>query len=137
MNLQPVTLRGQSIRLEPLHIDNVAALARAGLHTELWRLQPAPITTEDHMRSYVLAALDDQLRGSGLPFVIVDRATEQVIGSTRYMEIALQHHRLEIGATWLTPTHQRSRANTEAKLRCSAMRLKAWASSAWCLRPRC
>lgn len=116
MNLQPITLRGQSIRLEPLRMDHVAALARVGLHAELWRLQPAPITTEDDMRNYVQTALTDQQCGSGLPFVIVDSVTDQVIGSTRYMDIALTHFRLEIGATWLTPTHQRSRANTEAKL---------------------
>ena len=116
MNLQPITLVGQSIRLEPLHIDHAPALAHAGLHAELWRLQPAPITTEDDMRNYVQTALSDQQCGSGLPFVIVDSATNQVIGSTRYMDIALTHFRLEIGATWLTPAHQRSRANTEAKL---------------------
>ena len=116
MNLQPITLVGQSIRLEPLHIDHAPALAHAGVHAELWRLQPAPISTEDDMRNYVHTALSDQQCGSCLPFVIVDSATNQVIGSTRYMDIALQHFRLEIGATWLTPTHQRSRANTEAKL---------------------
>ena len=48
--------------------------------------------------------------------MIVDLVTDKVIGSTRYMDIAPAHFRLEIGATWLTPTHQRSRANTEAKL---------------------
>jgi N-acetyltransferase len=116
MNLQPVTLAGHNVRLEPLLLGHTPALARVGLYPELWRLQPAPIMTEDDMRRYVQAALDDQLNGSGLPFVIVDTATDQVIGSTRYMDIALQHHRVEIGATWLTPSHQRSSANTEAKL---------------------
>lgn len=116
MNPQPITLRGQSIRLEPLHIDHVAALARVGLHPELWRLQPAPIATEVDMLNYVQTALSDQQQGSGLPFVMVDAQTDSVIGSTRYMDIALAHFRLEIGATWLTPAHQRTRANTEAKL---------------------
>ena len=116
MNLQPVTLAGENVRLEPLRLDHTPALACVGWHPELWHLQPAPITTEDDMRHYVQAALSDQQRGSGLPFVIVDTATDQVIGSTRYMDITLQHYRLEVGATWLTPTHQRSPANTEAKL---------------------
>ena len=116
MNPQSITLSGHSIRLEPLRIDHTPALLLAGLHSELWRLQPAPIATEDDMRRYVQTALDDQQRGSSLPFVIVDLATDQVIGSTRYMDITLQHFRLEIGATWLTPAHQRSRANSEAKL---------------------
>ena len=91
-------------------------MTSAGLNPELWRLQPAPIATEDDIRRYVQTALNDQQRASSLPFVMVDSATDQVIGSTRYMDIALQHFRLEIGATWLTPAYQRSRANTEAKL---------------------
>lgn len=116
MNLQAVTLAGHHIRLEPLRPNHTPALARVGLHPELWRLQPAPITTETEMRGYVQSALHDQQSGSSLPFVIIDKDTGQIVGSTRYMDILLQHHRLEIGATWLTPTHQRSAANTEAKL---------------------
>ena len=116
MNLKPLTLTGQSVRLEPMRIDHSSVLAHIGLHPELWRLQPAPVATEDDMRCYVQTALDDQQRGNSLPFVIVDLATNTVIGSTRYMDIAVQHFRLEIGASWLTPSHQRSRANTEAKL---------------------
>jgi N-acetyltransferase len=114
--LRPLSLVGSSIRLVPLTIDHVPALAAAGLHPELWRLQPSPIDTVEDMRTYVLAALADQARGVSLPFVITDKASNEVIGSTRYMEIAPQHRRLEIGATWLAPAHQRSAANTEAKL---------------------
>jgi RimJ/RimL family protein N-acetyltransferase len=38
------------------------------------------------------------------------------LGSTRFMDIALEHRRLEIGATWLTPAAQRTGANVETKL---------------------
>ena len=109
-------LTGRSTRLEPLRIDHTPALAQVGLHSELWRLQPAPIMTLDAMYRYVQTALDDQKSGSGTPFVIIASITDKVIGSTRHMDTAPAHLRLEIGATWLTPTHQRSRANTEAKL---------------------
>ena len=116
MSLAPVTLTGVHVRLEPLSLAHVPALARAGLFPELWRLQPAPIATEADMYAYVAAALQDQQRGLGLPFAIVRRGDGEVIGSTRYMDIALPHRRLEIGATWLSPASQRSSANTEAKL---------------------
>lgn len=116
MTLAAVTLSGSHIRLEPLRLDHVPALARAGLFPELWRLQPAPINNERDMHSYVAAALDDQQRGQSLPFAIVRQGDGEVIGSTRYMDIALPHRRLEIGATWLSPACQRSGANTEAKL---------------------
>jgi RimJ/RimL family protein N-acetyltransferase len=116
MSLAPLTLTGGQVRLEPLSLAHVPALARAGLFPELWALQPAPIQTESDMYAYVAAALDDQQRGLGLPFAIVRLSDGEVIGSTRYMDIALPHRRLEIGATWLSPACQRSGANTEAKL---------------------
>jgi RimJ/RimL family protein N-acetyltransferase len=87
-----------------------------GLDSELWRWIPTPVTTVDEMRAYVQTALDEQRRGAALPFVIVDRASDEVIGSTRYANIERTDRRLEIGWTWLTATHQRTRANTEAKL---------------------
>jgi RimJ/RimL family protein N-acetyltransferase len=116
MPLSPVTLSGRHIRLEPLSLAHVPALTRAGLFAELWRLQPAPVSTEADMLAYVMQALDEQQRGLSLPFVMVRQGDGEVIGSTRYMDIALPHRRLEIGATWLTPACQRSGANTEAKL---------------------
>ncbi|MES2954317.1 MAG: GNAT family protein [Pseudomonadota bacterium] len=114
--METLTLSGVHVRLEPLALAHVPALAKAGIHPELWRLQPAPINNEHDMRAYVVQALDDQQRGLSLPFAIVRQSDDEVIGSTRYMDIALPHRRLEIGATWLSPACQRSGANTEAKL---------------------
>ena len=116
MKIEPVILRGSIVRLEPLTLDQVAALARVGLEPELWRWVPNQIHTPEDMQAYVLTALDEQRRGVSLPFVIIDQASDEVIGSTRYANIESGHRRLEIGWTWLTPSHQRSGANTEAKL---------------------
>ncbi|MGE8617373.1 MAG: GNAT family N-acetyltransferase [Achromobacter spanius] len=113
--LHPVTLHGDIVRLEPMAAHHADALAQVGLHPELWRLQPEPIATVDDMRRYVARALEDAQAGACLPFVIVQQSTGQIIGATRYMDVALAHKRLEIGATWLTPACQRSGANTEAK----------------------
>ena len=114
--LQPVRLQGRLVELVPLTRNHVSALANVGLDAELWRLQPTIVDSEDAMRRYVDNAHDEQRRGVSLPFAIVDRASDAVIGSTRYMDIATPHRRLEIGATWLAPAFQRSGANTEAKL---------------------
>lgn len=116
MKVEPVVLQGTAVRLDPMAIDHVAALARVGLEPELWRWIPTQVTSEEEMRAYVQTALAEQSRGMALPFVIVDQAGGQVIGSTRYGNIERAHRRLEIGWTWLTPAYQRTRANTEAKL---------------------
>lgn len=114
--LAPITLHGSLVSLEPLTSSNVSELAAIGLHPELWRLQPRAILSVADMRDYVEQALADHARGVSLPFVIVRRADRAVLGSTRFMDIALEHRRLEIGATWLTPAAQRTGVNVEAKL---------------------
>jgi RimJ/RimL family protein N-acetyltransferase len=114
--LSPVTLEGASVRLEPMAIDHVDALARVGLEPDLWRWTAVLIDSPEAMHRYVRDALGERDRGVALPFVIVDRASGQVIGSTRYGNVDLAHRRLEIGWTWLTSAHQRTRANSECKL---------------------
>jgi len=115
MILEPVTLHGTHVRLEPLSLAHVPALAGVGLDPELWRWIPSGVASADEMRAYVEQALDEQRRGVALPFAIVDQTDDQVIGSTRFGNIDQANRRLEIGWTWLTPSRQRTGANTEAK----------------------
>jgi len=116
MHVEPVTLQGTVIRLEPLTIEHVPALTLVGREPAIWHWNLVSITTEDEMRSYVATALDERARGVSLPFVIVDQRIGNVIGCTRYANIEPAHRRLEIGWTWYTPAYQRTAANTEAKL---------------------
>jgi RimJ/RimL family protein N-acetyltransferase len=67
------------------------------------------------MRRYVETALDEQRRGVSLPFATLLKANGQVIGSTRYGNVSLENHRVEIGWTWIGRAWQRSAVNTEAK----------------------
>lgn len=67
------------------------------------------------MRAYVDAALAAQEKGFDTPFATVDEASGKAIGSTRFMNIEVQHRRLEIGSTWINPAYQRTGINTEAK----------------------
>ena len=115
LNIQPVTLEGRHVRLEPLSFDHHAALSEVGLAEELWLWIPHPVRTPEDMREYIATALRWQAEGSALPFATVERATGKVIGSTRFMNIDKMNRRVEIGSTWLTPAWQRTAANTEAK----------------------
>jgi N-acetyltransferase len=111
----PVTLEGRQVRLEPLTMGHCAGLAEVGLDQELWRWIPVPVRTPEEMKAYIQTALDEQVRGVALPFVIVERASGRAIGSTRYGNIDRTHHRVEIGWTWVAPKWQRTAINTEAK----------------------
>jgi N-acetyltransferase len=112
----PVILGGRKVRLEPLSLEHVARIAEVALEPEIWQWTLARPTTEADVRSWVEAALAGRAAGTEFPFVTLDAATGRPIGSSRYMNIVLEHRRLEIGWTWVAPAWQRSGANREAKL---------------------
>ena len=109
-------LEGNWVRLEPLSLDHVAGLTDIGLEAEIWRWMPVAIQTPGEMRSLVETALSDAADGSQVPFATIERASNRVVGSTRYLNIDGSNRRLEIGWTWISPRWQRSAINTEAKL---------------------
>jgi RimJ/RimL family protein N-acetyltransferase len=115
MKVEPVVLEGRHVRLEPLAREHCAGLCEVGLDEQLWRWIPEPVRTTQEMTAYVETALKDQASGSALPFALMEKATGQVIGSTRYANIDRVHHRVEIGWTWVAQRWQRTAVNTEAK----------------------
>jgi RimJ/RimL family protein N-acetyltransferase len=114
MNVQPITLEGPSIRLEPLTLQHIP------------RLWPrADLDIFEHMlewpRDASLEAFDAWVRLSlakpdSLLFAIVDRATGEALGTSGYLEIRPQHRGLEVGRTWIAHGHQGTRVNPESKL---------------------
>ena len=113
--LTATTLEGAGIRLEPLGEAHHGALCAVGLDAALWQWAPKPVHTSADMAAYIAFALAEQTAGRALPFAIIDRATGQAIGSTRFGAIEPAHRRVEIGWTWLGRSWQRTAANTEAK----------------------
>jgi RimJ/RimL family protein N-acetyltransferase len=114
--VQPVTLEGRRVRLEPLAETHLADLQRVALDPEIWRLTIAQVHDEASLRAWLETALRNRAAGSELPFATVDRASGLAIGSTRFLSIVPEHRRLEIGWTWLGRAFQRTGANREAKL---------------------
>jgi RimJ/RimL family protein N-acetyltransferase len=115
MDVQPVTLEGEHVRLEPLSRAHVDGFLRAGAFDEIWTWFPIhPKTREDYER-WVDDSLAAQAAGAELAFATVERATGDVVGGTSLLAISAQHRRVEIGGTWLTPRVQRTLVNTECK----------------------
>jgi RimJ/RimL family protein N-acetyltransferase len=114
--IEPVTLEGRLVRLEPLSLDHVAGLAEVALDPAIWRWTIARPTTGEELRAWAETALEGRYAGTELPFATIDRATGRPIGSSRFMNVVLEHRRVEIGWTWVAPAWQRTGANREAKL---------------------
>jgi len=109
-------LVGENVRLIPLRTTQAKDMERAASDGELWNLKVTSVPSTSTIDSYIKSALDEQTNGIGLPFVILDRNTNMIIGSTRYCNATPEHRRLEIGYTWYAKSYQRTGVNTECKL---------------------
>ena len=138
--LDLVTLEGRYVRLEPMSIDHVPALMRAATQSRAtYDLTDVP-SDEPAMRRYVDTALSLRDAAKALPFTTFDRATGNIVGSTRFGNIEFwnwpagnPHQRgerlpdvVEIGWTWLSPEAQRTGINTEAKLLMLTHAFESW-----------
>jgi N-acetyltransferase len=116
MDVKPVVLTGQFVRLEPLTENHTAGLAAVGMDESIWEYMPyGAMNNEDDIRRWVRTILDRRAEGTDLPFVVIHKASGRVAGTTRYMEIRPEHNGLEIGGTWYGAEFRRTQVNTECK----------------------
>jgi N-acetyltransferase len=116
MEVKPVMLTGQHVRLEPLTEEYVTGLAEIGAGQTFWDFMLyGNINTVDDMRNWVRDILGRAEKGTDLPFVAIHLASGRVAGATRYLNIMPRDRGLEIGGTWYGPEFQRTALNTECK----------------------
>jgi N-acetyltransferase len=113
--LEPVTLRGEHARLEPLSQDQCEGLMEAVKDGELWKLWYTFIPRAEDMRKEIERRFALQAAGSMLPFTVFD-ADGKIAGMTTYMNVDTPNRRVEIGSTWYAKRVQRSAVNTQCKL---------------------
>jgi RimJ/RimL family protein N-acetyltransferase len=117
-----IGLTGREVALRPLGTDDTTALAIAA--TGLKANHPFSFVPDGPLETaaYVSGALAERVRGERYAFAIVHRGL--IVGTTSYLDFAWWSRphapadspaAVEIGATWLAGTAQRTRCNTEAK----------------------
>jgi len=124
--MDAIVLRGQTVTLRLLSVTDAVALAAAASESrDRYEYTRVPDGVEDAQR-YIEAALTDYQAGRRIPFAITWH--DRVVGSTSYLDVQrwrwpagspLQRtdhpDAVEVGATWLAASAQRTRCNTEAK----------------------
>jgi RimJ/RimL family protein N-acetyltransferase len=116
MDVKPVVLAGNHVRLEPLTAAHTPGLAQIGVGHDFWKyMLYSDMKTDADMRLWVEDMLARAARGADLPFAVIHLASGRVAGATRYLNIVPHDRGLEIGGTWYGPEFQRTAVNTECK----------------------
>jgi N-acetyltransferase len=113
MNVEPISLEGPTIRMEPLVPEHAPLLwpkssPEIFQHTLEWPRDESAEAFENWVR-YCLT------QPASLAWTLFDKETGEAVGMTGYLEIRPQHLGLEIGRTWIARSHQGTRINPESK----------------------
>ncbi|HMO36293.1 MAG TPA: GNAT family protein [Gemmatales bacterium] len=112
--LQPMTLAGEVVRLEPHAEHHRPALQQAADDPDLWRYALRPGFGE-HFEGWWQEQQQGLHAGAAIPWVVILQSTGQLIGSTSFLNISLRDQRLEIGSTWYQKKYHGTAVNPACK----------------------
>ena len=115
LTIEPTTLVGRYIILRPPSIEDIEGLSIAARDGEIWNNRFSQFPNLIEIEKYIQEMLDLSSKGSILPFITIHKSSNTIVGTTRYLNIDYENHRLEIGHTWIAKSWRKTYVNTEAK----------------------
>ena len=109
-DLQP-HLIGERVELRPLEEGDFPALFAVASDPLIWEQHPS----WDRYKEEVFQQFFREAMASGGAFLVLDRADDRVIGSSRYAGYDAEKSEIEIGWTFLARSHWGGRSNGEMK----------------------
>jgi len=113
--LNEIEVDGNLVHIKTLSLEHIEDLTEAVKDGELWNLWYTSAPEPENVKSYVETALTEFQNDKSLPFVIIRKIDNKIIGTTRFMNADSKNKRLEIGTTWYSKSTQRTGINTECK----------------------
>jgi RimJ/RimL family protein N-acetyltransferase len=115
-NPKPLILSTDKVVLSPLSIEHLEAFYQAGAYPDIWRWSlPDKCTSREAAMAWLKYSEKMMMQEEHVAFAIFDKASAELVGSTRFCSIKKEDRNIEIGFTFITPKYQRSYINTHAK----------------------
>lgn len=82
---------------------------------DIWKYFPQDLSHEQELSNWIQKLLSEREIGLRMPFTVIDKHSNEIVGSTSYLNISLYDKRLEIGSTWLGTSFIGTGVNRQAK----------------------
>ena len=99
--LQEYILENDRVRLCPLHHNDIGSLVHFSENEpELWKYSLQPANGLENLKTYIEYAIKGRKEETAYPFIVIDKRTLQVAGSTRFYDFQKKHNTVQLGYTW-------------------------------------
>jgi len=105
------------VSISPMQSKHFEELTKILNHKDLWTYNPNYLcTTEADIHAYLDNALQHKNEKKRYPLVIYDKQQNQLAGITAFYDISLEHSRLSLGYTIISPQFRRTHVNRQSKI---------------------
>lgn len=109
-------LENDVVRLQPLQPSDYEKLVGFSINEpELWSFNANGPDSPENLKKYIEKALSQKDKLVEYPFIVFDKTSNKVAGSTRFYNINLEAKHLEIGFTWYGKEFQGTKLNKNCK----------------------
>lgn len=116
MNFEHIpVLEDDRVLLRPFQHLDIPELATIAMDEEIWRYMITRVSNPQELEAWVQAVTTGYEQGTRYAFMILDKASGKLAGSTSYGNISMPDKRLEIGWTWLSREFRGSGLNRHCK----------------------
>lgn len=110
-----IILENEKVLLVPFENERNIELKEIIFDDEIWKFMGMYVRNDQDFENYIQSTLKQKTDGICYPFLIIDKATNKVAGSTRYGYLNHASQKCEIGWTWYGKAFQGTGLNQACK----------------------
>jgi len=111
-----IILENDVVLLRPLKEEDISHFTEFSLNEpELWRYSLTPADGLENLNIYIQNALREKELKTTYPFVVFDKRTNKIAGSTRFYDYKETHNTVQLGYTWYGKQFQGTGLNKNCK----------------------
>ena len=111
-----IMLENDRVLLRPLAMTDMDLLMNFSLNEpDLWTYSLTPASGIENLERYLSKAIYDRKEGKSYPFLVIDKTTNEVAGSTRFYDYNALYKTVQLGYTWYGKKFQGTGLNKHCK----------------------
>ena len=108
-------LQNDKILLRPTIQDDIEIFSGLTHDKNMWYFFTSDLSDRLQLENWVKDSLIQKQKQIRLPFTIIDKSDNRIIGATSFGNISYLDNRIEIGWTWISKDYQGKRINDQVK----------------------
>lgn len=109
-------LEDDFVLLRPLEINDFNHLLTFAVdEPEIWKYSLLSGAGEESLKKYITQAVEARQAHKEYPFIVYDKINQSYAGSTRFYDIQLSYHTVQLGYTWYGKKFQGTGVNKHCK----------------------